>query len=196
MTPSIPELGTPERLAFDLRAYAHAVTDPEQYHLAHRLAARAQTGPEAFQRAEPGHFTASAMVVSADGERMLLMLHAKLGRWLQPGGHADGQADLGEVARQEAQQETGLQGLVLDPNVFDVDCHPIPAREGEPTHEHWDVRFVLRATIDETPRPNQEARALAWRSIAKVANDESLAPSVTRLAEKWLRRAGLQAAAK
>ena len=76
-----------------------------------------------------GHFTGSAWVVSADGARTLLTHHRKLDRWLQPGGHADGDVDLAGVALREAQEETGVAGLRLeDGAIFDLDRHWIPMR--------------------------------------------------------------------
>lgn len=133
-----------------------------------------------------GHFTGSAFVVSADGERALLLFHAKLQRWLQPGGHADGQVDLGQVALREAEEETGLAGLVLQPEVFDLDRHGIPERAEEPAHLHWDVRYVLRCSSSEQPIINNESRAFAWHRIADLAIVGSLDPSIRRMAARWL----------
>jgi 8-oxo-dGTP pyrophosphatase MutT (NUDIX family) len=135
-----------------------------------------------------GHFTASAWLVSADGERALLMLHRKLGRWLQPGGHADGEADLAGVALREAGEETGLRGLAVLPGIFDVDRHAIPARGHEPEHWHYDVRYVVVARAGEAFVQNEESLELAWRPVAGIATDESLDPSLRRMAAKWLRR--------
>jgi 8-oxo-dGTP pyrophosphatase MutT (NUDIX family)/ribosomal protein S18 acetylase RimI-like enzyme len=142
-----------------------------------------------FERARlAGHFTGSAWLVSADGRRALLMHHRKLDRWLQPGGHADGDPDLARVALREAAEETGLAGLVVEPGVFDLDRHVIPARGSEPEHWHHDVRFVVRATGSETFAPNEESHALAWRDIAGIAADGELDPSLRRLAARWLDR--------
>jgi len=93
-----------------------------------------------------GHFTGSAWLVSADGRRALLMHHRKLDRWLQPGGHADGDPDLAQVALREAEEETGLTGLVVEPAVVDIDRHAIPARGPEPDNWHPAVRVGGRAT--------------------------------------------------
>src|SRR5688572_8098554 len=51
-----------------------------------------------------GHLTGAAWLVSADGRRVLLTHHRKLQRWLQLGGHADGDADLVAVALREAEE--------------------------------------------------------------------------------------------
>ena len=82
-----------------------------------------------------GHFTGSAWLVDRAGTRVLLTHHRKLGRWLQLGGHADGDDDLARVALREAEEESGLAGLVLEPGVFDLDRDLIPARGADP--EHW-----------------------------------------------------------
>jgi 8-oxo-dGTP pyrophosphatase MutT (NUDIX family) len=135
-----------------------------------------------------GHFTGSAWVVSGDGGRALLMHHRKLGRWLQPGGHADGDGDLASVALREAEEETGLRGLRVEGGVFDLDRHRIPARGAEPEHWHYDVRFVVRAGADEAFIVNAESHALAWRPVAEIAADASVDESVRRMARKWLAR--------
>src|SRR5579859_1374523 len=103
-------------------------------------------GDRVFLReALEGHFTGSAWLVSADGERVLVTHHRKLGRWLQLGGHADGDSDLARVALREAEEESGLTGLSVEPDVFDLDRHRIPARAQDPEHWHYDVRYVVRA---------------------------------------------------
>lgn len=144
-------------------------------------------GPSAFERSHAaGHFTGSAWLVSADGARVLLLHHRKLDRWLQPGGHADGDRDLARVAMREAQEETGVTGLRVEGGIFDIDRHRIPARGNEPEHWHYDVRYVIRAAEDERFRINPESHALAWRPVTEVADDASLDMSLRRMARKWL----------
>jgi 8-oxo-dGTP pyrophosphatase MutT (NUDIX family) len=145
---------------------------------------------DAFQRWHPpGHFTGSAWLVSADGQRVLLTHHRKLGRWLQLGGHADGDADLREVALREAQEESGLDALAVEAEIFDMDRHAIPARGADPEHWHYDVRFVVRATGGEAFAVSEESLALAWKPVAEIAADPASDESLRRMAAKWLRRA-------
>ena len=147
----------------------------------------AQTHADAFERGNPvAHFTGSAWLVSADGERVLLMHHRKLDRWLQPGGHADGERNLAAVALREAEEETGVRGLQVEAAIFDIDRHRIAERGNEPSHWHYDVRFVVRASADESFVVNAESHALAWRPVNEVAADETLDTSLRRMARKWL----------
>lgn len=138
------------------------------------------------RRLAVGHLTGSAWLVSKDGHRALLMHHRKLDRWLQPGGHADGDADLAQVALREAQEETGLPLLAVDPRVFDLDRHRIPARGAEPAHWHYDVRFVVRANGGEAFIQNEESLALAWFDMGKLAEDGALDASIRRMARRWM----------
>ncbi len=107
--------------------------------------------PFARTHFRPGHFTASAFVISPDDSALLLILHGKLGMWLQPGGHIDADDDdVTAAARREVTEETGiwdLEALEGAAPLLDLDIHPIPAnpRKNEPGHEHFDFRFLLVA---------------------------------------------------
>ena len=137
----------------------------------------------------PGHLTGSAWLVDRTGGRVLLTHHRKLNKWLQLGGHADGDGDLARVALREAEEESGLNDLVVEPAIFDLDRHMIPARGSEPAHWHYDVRFVVRATASEEFVVTHESHALAWREIAEIVVDSSVDESLRRMACKWLDRA-------
>ena len=109
-------------------------------------------GPRAFRRANPvGHVTASAIVAAAAGDSILLIRHAKLGGWLQPGGHIEPEDDSTfAAATREVREETGLErlGTPIGRTVLDLDVHEIPAIGKEPPHLHFDVRHLLVAEYD------------------------------------------------
>ena len=144
---------------------------------------------DAFERSlEIGHFTASAWLVSRDGSQALLMHHAKLDLWVQPGGHADGDTDLLAVAIKEAQEESGIIGIVpVADTIFDIDIHTIPANSKLSEHEHFDVRFLLQVATEEQFVQNRESKELRW-----IGKDTSQLPtqerSVVRMFEKWKNR--------
>lgn len=109
----------------------------------------------------PGHLTGSALVVDPADRRILLMFHTKLQRWLQPGGHADGDGDLARVALREATEETGIEGLrVCEPPV-DLDVHIVDP-PAEDAHEHHDVRFLVLSPPGSVPVGNHESQGLEW----------------------------------
>jgi 8-oxo-dGTP pyrophosphatase MutT (NUDIX family) len=145
--------------------------------------------PFARARSE-GHFTGGVWLVSADGQRLLMTHHRKLGRWLQLGGHADGDRDMAQVALKEAEEESGLPGLSVDADaIFDLDRHWIPERKDVPGHWHYDVRYVVRAGSDENYSVSDESHDLAWRPIAELAEDPD--ESLSRMARKWMARGGV-----
>lgn len=171
----------------------HARNVPAQGALADEFGTVLRSSEDAFRRERrEAHFTGSAWLVSADGERVLLTHHRKLQRWLQLGGHADGDRDLAHVALREAEEESGLPGLVLDdPAIFDLDKHWIPERTDVPGHWHYDARFVIRATGSEAFVVSGESLALAWRPVAALADDPQADDSLRRMATRWLSRQGV-----
>ena len=162
---------------------------PEQSAVGAEFVEFLATEPRPFDRESAlGHFTGSAWLVSADGQRCLLTHHRKLDRWLQLGGHADDDPDLAHVALREAEEESGLSGLSLDPAIFDLDRHLIPARSDKPAHWHYDVRFVVRAGEDERFEVSRESKALAWVEVASLVERSDIDESVRRMARRWLQR--------
>ena len=107
-----------------------------------------------------GHLTGSLWLVTPDRRSTVLLHHKKLNRWLQPGGHADGNGNLFEVALQEASEETGLDLFIFIPVtilIFDIDVQKIQERGAELAHTHYDIRYIFQ--IPEIKQYNNTASA-------------------------------------
>lgn len=150
-----------------------------------------ERGEPAFDREHwvPGHFTASAFVLDATGQHLLLIHHRKLRRWLQPGGHVEPRdADVLAAARREVTEETGLTGLAnVGTGLFDLDIHEIPNFGTNPAHLHFDLRVLFRAddsilTSNEVVS-NEEVSGVRWVPLSGLALETDDA-SVLRVAEK------------
>jgi len=147
---------------------AHGCADEEERRDRDRIVDFLGRHADPFDRRIPeGHLTGSAIIVSPSGDRVLLLHHRKLDRWLQPGGHADpGEATGEEVALRESVEETGLRALALHPTAprpLDVDVHDIPSRTDEPAHEHLDLRYLVVAPDPAVLSPRvEELNALRW----------------------------------
>ena len=130
----------------------------------------------------PGHLTASALVIDHSCEKVMLHHHAKLDRWLQFGGHCDGDGNLAHAAWRECVEESGIEDLWIYPRVIDVDIHGIPALGGEPAHDHLDIRFLVMTDPDNTPIISEESKDVRWFSFEELENVDT-DHSVLRLAE-------------
>lgn len=141
----------------------------------------------------PGHITASSWIVSHDFEHCLLTHHRKLDRWLQLGGHADGENDVLETALREAREESGMERFEVMGNgsvPLDVDVHVIPPHGHEPAHEHHDIRFLLVAASDQPLRISSESHDLRWfrrQEMPSLLTEESVL-RLERKAAVWLAR--------
>lgn len=134
---------------------------------------------------DPGHFTASAFVLCPEGRHLLMVHHAKLGRWLQPGGHVEpGDLSLQAAAEREAREETGVFELEpLGDGIFDVDIHLIGASTREGAHSHFDVRYAFRATAHQLGASGEVhgARWVELDQVGRLNPEESLSRCVERL---------------
>lgn len=141
--------------------------------------------PDCFERTLPiGHMTGSAWILDGSKTHVLLTHHRKLERWLQLGGHADGDADLLRVALREAREESGLNEVVpLSEAIFDVDIHAIPARGNELEHFHYDVRFLLQADRALPLIITHESKELIWvplEDVGQLNAEESIRRMVVK----------------
>ena len=137
-----------------------------------RLIAFVESEPACAERANSfGHLTGSAWVVNKERTKVLLLHHRKLNRWMQTGGHADGELDLLSVALREAKEESGLKRIEpVSHAVFDVDIHEIPPFKEIPAHYHFDVRFLLEGDEAEPLVQNEESNGVAWVELAEIAS--------------------------
>jgi len=148
---------------------------PEERDLAARFMKFVDDHPDCLLRTcAPGHVTASAWILDASGSRALLTHHKKLGKWLQLGGHVDGDPDVAAACLREAQEESGMQDFsfvswsTTPQPPIDLDVHEIPARREEPAHLHWDLRFLLQAAPGQTLTVSDESNELAWAPLTAL----------------------------
>jgi 8-oxo-dGTP pyrophosphatase MutT (NUDIX family) len=157
--------------------------EEDQRALRHAFLAFLGARPDACARScLPGHLTASALVLSHDGRRVLLTLHPKVGRWVQLGGHCEDE-DTGLVAAalREAAEESGIDGLVIEPEPLHLDVHPITCSLGVPTR-HFDVRFLVRAPAGAAAIRSAESVDLAWWPVDALPTRVDTIPHLVRLA--------------
>ena len=146
---------------------------------------------DCFERfLEVGHVTASAWLLDKTGEKALLMHHTKLDQWVQLGGHCDGNPDVLSAAIKEAQEESGVMGIVpVNSSIFDLDIHEIPEKGGVKAHLHYDIRFLLQIISDEEIKKNHESKELLW--IGKREKElPTKSRSVVRMFHKWVHAKG------
>jgi 8-oxo-dGTP pyrophosphatase MutT (NUDIX family) len=175
-----------------------AFDDVEGAHLAKTLAFVGAHADNFWRRSTlEGHITASAFVVNMEHSHALMLHHAALGKWLQPGGHIDdGDESPLQAAIREVREETGASvapsaqadkrgGDIL----FDVDVHPIPERRKtgqlEPAHLHYDLRYLLVAHQSNVTL-SEESFDFRWVRIAELS-DGRAESGITRMAKKLLK---------
>ncbi len=169
-----------------LQAHAGRPLDPHEAAMTAETIRFVEAHADCLQRTQlSGHLTGSAWVVDAGRTRTLLTHHRKLDKWLQLGGHADGDPDLLAVALREAREESGLTRLrPVTREIFDLDRHWIPERKAEPAHWHYDLRFMIEADPAEPLTVTNESKDLAWVEISKVTGlnpEESMARMVRKM---------------
>lgn len=168
-----------------LRRYLAGAVDTYEREMAQRTIGFVETYPDCADRQlAVGHLTGSAWIVDPSRRSTLLTHHEKLDKWLQLGGHADGELDLLQVASREAKEESGLTHIaILNTELFDVDCHWIPPHKGVSGHFHYDLRFLFEADPAEPLVTSHESKALAWVELTRI-QEFSREDSILRMARK------------
>ncbi|HBF13886.1 MAG TPA: NUDIX hydrolase [Deltaproteobacteria bacterium] len=141
--------------------------------------------PLCFERSlTKGHVTGSTWLLHPTEDKVLLHFHKKLQKWMQCGGHADGDPIILNVAVREAEEESGISGVYpVENGIFDIDVHLIPKRDHEPEHLHYDARFLLRAP-HENFLCSAESEKLQWFTFEELKR-LNVEESVLRMARKW-----------
>ncbi len=139
---------------------------------------------DCFQRTHPpGHITGSSWITNGQKTKTVLVHHTKLNKWVQPGGHADGEENILSVSLREAEEETGLINLKPSPTIFDIDIHLIPERKDFPEHFHYDIRFLVEGDELEKIAISEESHDVRWINLNELEKFTS-ERSVLRMKEK------------
>ena len=157
--------------------------DPEQDALRHAVLAFVLARPDACARAcTPGHITASALVLDHGGGHALLTLHPRVGRWLQLGGHCeDSDTDISAAALREATEESGIEGLHIEPDLAALHVHPLTCSLGSPTR-HLDLQFIVRAPAGAEIIRSAESLDLRWWPLDAMPQDDPALLTLARAA--------------
>lgn len=141
-----------------------------------------EKGQSCFERTcYPAHITGSSIVLNKSLDKIILTHHKKLNKWLQLGGHSDGDCMPPRVSLREAHEESGISEgdlSLINPISgenssleaclpLDFDIHEIPARKSEPKHYHYDVRYLILAKSDRI-KISDESNDLQWFAFDDV----------------------------
>ena len=168
----------------------YVASDSHEESMRQRLRDFVASEEQCFERSLlSGHITGSAFVLDLERTHTLLHHHRRLDKWLQLGGHADGEADVLNVAMREAREESGLTEVrPVTPEIFDIDIHAIPARGAVPEHFHYDVRYLLEADRTHVLGITPESKAVAWvplGGVAELTREESMLRMVRKALEMF-----------
>lgn len=163
-------------------------SDPSEIIALHKILDFVKSNPDPFgHHSLPGHITGSALVLNQERTHVLLNHHKKLNRWVQFGGHSDGDSDVKKTAIREAFEESGLKSLTLDPRlegIFDLDVHEIAESPTMPLHTHYDIRFLLLADQSEPIVVSPESYAVSWvdlNEVEKYSTEKSFLRMITKV---------------
>ena len=160
-------------------------TYPEEIEVVGRYLDFVSSNTNCFERTlGTGHVTGSALILDTSRCRVLLTHHRKLNKWLQPGGHADGDSDVMNVAMREAIEETGLAEIkLMTDQLLDVDIHLIPSSGRETQHLHYDCRLLLCSVGSDSYVVSEESNDLAWVPMDRIS-DYTTEESIARMVDK------------
>ncbi|MFL6022909.1 MAG: NUDIX hydrolase [Marmoricola sp.] len=147
-----------------------------------------RTKPDGLEKpCFPDHLTAGALVLDADGSRVLLNLHGKAQRWFAFGGHLEPEDQtLAGAALREATEESGLVDLVIDPEPVHLSLHTVDFCNPRGPVRHLDVRFLARLGASSEPVVSDESLDVRWFDATDLPTDEPDMVDLIRLARARL----------
>ncbi len=150
--------------------------DADQEQLRSDYVRHLEQHPDGLSRTcTPAHVTAGAVILSADHEHVLLTLHAKARQWFHMGGHCEaGDRTLAGAASREAQEESGVVGLALDPTPVHLDRHAVPFCGEHASVDHLDVRFVAVAPAVAEHAVSEESLDVRWWPVEELPSTADL----------------------
>jgi 8-oxo-dGTP pyrophosphatase MutT (NUDIX family) len=150
--------------------------------------AHLQVHPDGLWRScFPEHLTAGVLMLSHDGDHVLLNLHRKARRWFHFGGHLEDDATLAGAALREATEESGVPGLLVDAEPLQLSTHPVQFCDPRGTVRHLDVRFLARAGAEVEPVVSEESLDVRWWPVGDLPTEE---PDMLELVQLALARRG------
>ncbi len=165
--------------------YLYQPKDNVQKKILHKTINFVEENPLCFERTlSIGHITGSAFILDSTQKFGLFTHHKKLDKWLQLGGHADGDSDILNVALREAQEESGINDIQpISNQIFDIDIHTVPAHGKDPEHLHYDIRFLFETNKKNPLIITKESKQLAWIPLQKIS-EYTMEESVLRMVQK------------
>ena len=159
---------------------------PDQEELRAAYVAHLEAHPDGTSRAcFPDHLTAGALMVSADGGRVLLNLHRKARRWFAFGGHLEpGDVTLAGAARREAAEESGIDEFRIDPVPVHLDLHPVSFCDPRGDVRHLDVRYAAVAADGAEHAASEESLDVRWWPVDALPPLEEEMHTLIRLARE------------
>lgn len=140
-----------------------------------------------------GHFTSSAWVVNKERTKVLMIHHNIYNSWAWPGGHADGDDNLINVAMKEVKEETGVKNIKpISNNILAIDVIPVwgHIKRGKyvSSHEHLNVTYLFECDENETLRIKADENAgVRWINIDEIndlVEDQQMHNIYAKLIEK------------
>jgi len=175
------------RTEFLRQLRAHSPSDEREREMLERITDFVKENETCFDRnLKVGHLTGSAWIVDQDRSHALLTHHARLGIWVQPGGHVEDDPDMLNAAWREAREESGLiDARPVSDHIFDVDVHRIPETSKEPAHFHYDIRFLFEADRSAALTVTAESKSLRWIALDRIS-EITREESVLRMVRKTI----------
>lgn len=153
-----------------------------------------ETFPDILTREnEIAHLTSSAFVINTERTKMLMIYHNQYDSWSWVGGHADGEEDLWQVAKREAEEETGVQNLTWETKeLYALDVLTVFSHQKKgkfvSSHLHLSATYLFLAEESEPLRIKaDENSGVKWVPFSEVKKCSS-EPHMLGVYEKLIKR--------